>query len=864
MEGPTPVSALIHAATMVTAGVYMIGRNAVLFEHAPITLGIVAAIGAATALFAGTIGLVQNDIKRVLAYSTVSQLGYMFLAMGVGAFGAGIFHLYTHAFFKACLFLGSGAVIHALHGEQDIRHMGGLKQHLPITYWTFLVASLAIAGVPLLAGFFSKDEILFETFRHGHTWLWVIGALTSLLTATYMFRLVFLTFHGERRARRRRRPPLTATGIDGHSPSPRGSGVHAAPAHAAHDTAGGHGGHLHDAPAPMALALIVLAIGSVLAGYVGVPHALGGHNALGEWLHPSFTATPKALAECNVPVVLPGAPAGMTLAECAPGDAVPAMASSAATAAERAVAGVARLARAGAGRGRRRAGGGRRGPRRDGARTDADGRVVAHRPARHRPGRLPVAEEPADSRLAGGAVPRPAPAAAQQVLRRRDLRRRDRPSDPAGLDRRAVEGDRRQGRGRRGQPRRVPGGRRERGAAADADRLGAQLRGLDVRRRRARARLLPLEIVTVTGLPILTLLVALPLAGALLLLACPTATAPRTTPSAWTALGVSLLTFLLSLALWAGFDASAAAPAFQAVERHAWIPTFGIDYYVGIDGISLMLLVLTTFLTPIALLSSWEGIHERVKAFSIFMLLLEAAMIGVFISLDLFLFYVFWDFMLIPMYFLIGIWGYDQRIYASIKFLLYTMAGSVLMLVAIIGIAWLHQQATGQYSFDLLKLYELRVPETLQYWFFLAFAVAFAIKVPLFPFHTWLPDAHVQAPTRRLGDPGRRPAEDGRLRPHPLRLPALPGSGAGLRAAAGHAGGHRHRLRRAGRDGAARHEEAGRLLVGEPHGLRRARHRGDERPGRAGRHLPDARPRRQHRRPLRASSACCPTAATPG
>ena len=199
MEGPTPVSALIHAATMVTAGVYMIGRNAVLFEHAPITLSIVAVIGAATALFAGTIGLVQNDIKRVLAYSTVSQLGYMFLAMGVGAFGAGIFHLYTHAFFKACLFLGSGAVIHALHGEQDIRKMGGLKKHIPITYWTFVIASLAIAGVPLLAGFFSKDEILFETFLHGNRVLWGMGILTSLLTATYMFRLVHLTFHGEER-----------------------------------------------------------------------------------------------------------------------------------------------------------------------------------------------------------------------------------------------------------------------------------------------------------------------------------------------------------------------------------------------------------------------------------------------------------------------------------------------------------------------------------------------------------------------------------------------------------------------------------------------------------------------------------------
>ena len=212
MEGPTPVSALIHAATMVTAGVYMIGRNAVLFSHAPETLTIVAVIGALTALMAGTIGLVQNDIKRVLAYSTVSQLGYMFLAMGVGAFGAGIFHLYTHAFFKALLFLGSGAVIHALHGEQDIRNMGGLRKELPITYWTFLIGAIAIAGVFPLSGFFSKDEILFETFVEGHTLLWTIGALTALLTATYMFRLVFLTFHGERR----HEAPVAADAHDAH------------------------------------------------------------------------------------------------------------------------------------------------------------------------------------------------------------------------------------------------------------------------------------------------------------------------------------------------------------------------------------------------------------------------------------------------------------------------------------------------------------------------------------------------------------------------------------------------------------------------------------------------------------------------
>jgi NADH-quinone oxidoreductase subunit L len=298
MEGPTPVSALIHAATMVTAGVYMIGRNAVLFSHAPEAMMIVAVIGAVTALMAGTIGLVQNDIKRVLAYSTVSQLGLMFLAMGVGAFGAGIFHLYTHAFFKALLFLGSGAVIHALHGEQDIRNMGGLRRYLPITFWTFLIGSLAIAGVPFLSGFFSKDEILFETFRDGHTLLWVIGALTSLLTATYMFRLVFLTFFGERRHDAPAPEHPEEQEPAGHPPPSSASARQAHPHGPATATSHGHGAdshrpatdasHLHDAPPAMAIALIVLAIGSVLAGYIGVPHALGGHNALHAWLEPAF------------------------------------------------------------------------------------------------------------------------------------------------------------------------------------------------------------------------------------------------------------------------------------------------------------------------------------------------------------------------------------------------------------------------------------------------------------------------------------------------------------------------------------------------------------------------------------------------
>ena len=246
-------------------------------------------------------------------------------------------------------------------------------------------------------------------------------------------------------------------------------------------------------------------------------------------------------------------------------------------------------------------------------------------------------------------------------------------------------------------------------------------------------------------MPLLTLSWVLPLAGAIILLLIPNADGRRDGLMRWLALVFSLVAFAATAAIWMAFDASSGD--YQLVERASWIPAFGIEYYIGVDGISLLLIVLTGFLTPIALLSSWQSVEKKVKEFSIFILALEAAMIGVFVSLDLFLFYVFWDAMLIPMYFLIGIWGYDQRIYAAVKFMLYTMAGSVLMLIAILGLAFMHQEATGSYSFDLLRLYTLQIAPETQRWLFLAFAVAFAIKVPLFPFHTWLPDAHVQAPT---------------------------------------------------------------------------------------------------------------------
>jgi NADH-quinone oxidoreductase subunit M len=245
----------------------------------------------------------------------------------------------------------------------------------------------------------------------------------------------------------------------------------------------------------------------------------------------------------------------------------------------------------------------------------------------------------------------------------------------------------------------------------------------------------------------LSLIVFLPLVAAVAaLLAGGRGDRPEREPVVrWVALIGSLVTFVVSLLLWVRFDAASAE--YQFVESLQWMPMFGIRYHIGIDGISLFLIILTTFLTPLALLSSWESVHKSVKAFSFFVLALETAMLGVFVSIDLFLFYVFWDAMLIPMYFLIGIWGYERRIYAAIKFMLYTMAGSVLMLIAIIGLAWAHSEAKGAPSFDLIDLYGVQLSPQMESWFFLAFTLAFAIKVPLFPFHTWLPDAHVEAPT---------------------------------------------------------------------------------------------------------------------
>src|ERR1700733_844835 len=272
MEGPTPVSALIHAATMVTAGVYMIARMNPLFSRAPFAMFVVALIGALTAFYAATIGLVQTDIKKVLAYSTVSQLGYMFLGLGVGAYASGVFHLMTHAFFKGLLFLAAGSVIHAMGGDQEMPHMGGLRSNIPITFWCMFIATFAIAGIPGFAGFFSKDEIL-EAARASNIWLWLLGLIGAGFTSFYMFRLIFLTFFGEPR-------------YDEHKV------------------------HVHESPYNMTVPLILLAILSTVGGWVAAPHLVGGADYFEKFLHPVFAAYAPATAETAVEAA---EPAGMML-----------------------------------------------------------------------------------------------------------------------------------------------------------------------------------------------------------------------------------------------------------------------------------------------------------------------------------------------------------------------------------------------------------------------------------------------------------------------------------------------------------------------------------------------------------------------
>ncbi len=646
MAGPTPVSALIHAATMVTAGVYMVARCSIIYASAPAILMVVAIIGAFTALFAATIGLVQNDIKKVLAYSTVSQLGYMFLALGVGAFTAGIFHVMTHAFFKALLFLGAGSIIHSMHEEQDIRHYGGLKKYMPQTFLTFLVAALAISGIPPLSGFFSKDEILWYSFANGSVILWIIGAGTALLTAFYMFRLYYLTFEGKPRF--------------------------------------GHDKHPHESPKVMTIPLIILAVLSAIGGFIGIPALFSGEggNAFHNWLAPVFEKAEEKL---------------VVYGSHSHGQEILLMAISIVLA----VGGIL-IARA----------------------------IYIKKPS--------IADNLA-KRFKGAynlllnkyfvdeayetVIIKPIVKGSESILWKI-------------ADNKIIDG-------------------LVNGVASLVNVISRNIRKIQTGIAQSYAIVMMLgivnciildynEFIIMENSSLITYLLLIPIVGSILLLFINN---KKENIIRYFGLGISLIVFVISLIVYFNFDISKSG--FQFVQKILWIENLHISYTVGIDGLSLLLVLLTTFITPLTLISSWSSIQKRVKEFTFFMILLEVGMLGVFVSLDMFLFYIFWEAMLIPMYFIIGIWGGAERIYASVKFFIYTMFGSLLMLVAIVWLAVYASTPLGHFTTDLVELYKVgpSIPATIQNYMFLAFAFSFAIKVPLFPLHTWLPDAHVQAPT---------------------------------------------------------------------------------------------------------------------
>ena len=704
MEGPTPVSALIHAATMVTAGVYMLGRNAVLFSHAPMVLQIVAGVGVLTALMAATIGLVQYDIKRVLAYSTVSQLGYMFTAVGVGAFSAGAFHLMTHAFFKALLFLGSGSVIHAMGGEQDMRRMGALKQHLPVTFATMGIGALAIAGIPPLAGFFSKDEILFRAFEANKA-IWLVALITAFMTAFYMSRLVAMTFYGAYRG-----PSWERDTAHGRSASPPSD---------AHPHRAWHGPH--ESPRAMTTPLLVLAAGAVLAGFVGIPAALGGSNAIERFLEPSF-ASHQAADVRLTPGATP-APASAAAESTSPASALGAdhethpsrglelglMAVSVLVA----LAGIGLAWTLYV------------------AEPAASARLATRFAGAHRLlSRKYYVDEIYDATVVAGTMALGPPPVVVRSTGGRRLRERLELGDAVRVvDVRIDRSNRCRWPGECGG---LATPERQLLDKAGADRPRAELRPADaVRRVRVR------ESVSgraVTMSHYLSLLLFLPFAGALLVLCVPKRNVGAIR---WLANGLALAGFLLSTPLWFWYNPR--NPDFQLVERAPWIPSIGAEYFLGVDGISTLLILLTTLMGFIAVLSSWSAITERVKEYYFTLLVLQTGMLGAFMSLDFLLFFLFWEVMLVPMYFLIGIWGSANRLYSAIKFFLYTLAGSVVMLLGILALYFHNHSVTGVYSFDVTQLQKLAIPFDLQWWIFLAFFFGFAIKVPMFPFHTWLP-----------------------------------------------------------------------------------------------------------------------------
>ena len=723
MAGPTPVSALIHAATMVTAGVYMVVRSNVIYQLAPGVSGFVALVGAVTAIFAATIGLAQTDIKKVLAYSTVSQLGYMFLAAGVGAYTTAIFHLGTHAFFKALLFLGSGSVIHAMGGEQDMRKMGGLARALPWTWWTFLVGTLAISGVPGLSGFFSKDQILAAAFE-ARPILWAVGLVTAGLTAFYMFRALLLTFTGSFRGTDEQRE------------------------------------HLHESPPVMTVPLAILAVGAALAGWIGIPRLghfdynlfdrflspvvarVGGHGAAGEEHHLSL-ALELGLMALSVAVAglgiflawrIYGAGRGLAGGE-AWARRYPAL--------HRLLVNKYWVDEAYDRHGRTR----REGSRALAAGTRSDAKVVdgvGVNGTRHvvvaqaalsqsfRQVRGGRSGEPDRDGPPGRHASRPAPAARQRVAAT--------PSCwPSGCSSWSASSFC--------------------SAGAEAPDLDRSHRGDDM-------------LDWAHTLPILAM-VCYPTAGR-------RGGAPRSSGRASDGVDRPALRHWPSAGPGAGPGPRRRGSPVDdddlRARRASWPPTCRAQRRLDPEAIGAQLLrartwtasrcllvVLTDhcFLGFLASSSAARGAAIQrsgsVSTTAFSMLLQTTGMLGVFMTaLDLFVFYVFWEVMLVPMYFLIGIWGGPRKLYAAIKFFLYTLVGSVLMLLGILALYFFNGDGLlawpglgGDATFSVLRFHEIasQIPPDLQFWIFLAFFVGFAIKVPMIPFHTWLPDAHVEAPT---------------------------------------------------------------------------------------------------------------------
>jgi proton-translocating NADH-quinone oxidoreductase chain M len=845
MAGPTPVSALIHAATMVTAGVYLAVRLSFLFALTPEAMTVVATAGLLTALLGALLAVFQHDLKRVLAYSTISQLGFMFLAVGVGAFGAGIFHLVTHACFKACLFLAAGSAIRGMHfltgpraaaapdndeldarlrpdprDPQDLRNMGGLGRLMPRTRLGYLLGALALAGLPIAAGFYSKDEILWRAFTQQNVLvsgriLFTVGVATAGLTAFYVFRSYYLVFHG------RPQPP-----------------------EAAHQ--------VHESPASMTLPLLLLGAAAVLSGPVlGWPEPWGGHPLLERFLEAvlapaseltRFQSTPRSWPYLLQAAGVLAALVGWALARELYQDLARSGArlqawrvradrlhrilwnklyldelyralfvrsveglSRAATWIDRRlidglVGAVGRVATVLA-----RAGGWLDGVVVDGAVNGIAALTLAggRRLQRLQTGRINhyvvgiavgaallvvlswvLGCTPAHAQSAVGAratlseralsfsrdgetrrlVIRNTGDVPLQIGSMRIVHDSTRPVDfvvkpigphaivPGQSLTLTVSYRPRIALGEQGQPRqafaalqlvtndpRLPvdhdaGGR----VAGVALRAGEQTR-------------------------LLSLIVFFPLLGIPLFFLVP---AGREALARWIALLVTAVPLALSVRLLDAFDRTAGHHTgnwgLQFVERVPWIRGFYVEYFLGVDGLSVTMVLLTTLVTVIAVGASWSlSLDRHIRAYFALLCLLEVGMTGVFVALDFFLFFVFWEVMLLPMYFLIGLWGGARKEYAAIKFVLYTLAGSVLMLLAIIALYYASGPTTlvdgtpAAHTFNLMKLAHandfggqapiLGFAFAKLIWMLLF--VAFAIKIPSVPFHTWLPDAHVEAPT---------------------------------------------------------------------------------------------------------------------